>query len=66
MTMGPSLEGTEFVIHENGTLRFHKCYAPVVDVVKRKILDEGHSTPHSVHPGRSILYKNLNQTFWWI
>jgi len=55
-----------FVIHEGGTLRFHnQVCIPTVDVLKGKILDEGHNTPHSMHPGGNTLYKDLNQTFYW-
>jgi len=54
-----------FVIHEDGTIRFHNrvCVLPV-GVLKKKILDEGHNTLHSIHPGGNKLYKDLKQTFW--
>ena len=32
---------------------------PAVEVLKKKILHEGHNTPHSVHLGGNKLYKNL-------
>ena len=38
---------------------------PAVEALNKKILDEGHNTPQSVHPGGSKLYKDLKQTFWW-
>ena len=38
---------------------------PVIEELKKKILDEGHNTPHSVHPGGNKLYKDLRQTFLW-
>ena len=49
-----------FVIHEGGTIRFHNrvCVSTVVEL-KKKILDEGHNTPHSVHLGGNKLYKDL-------
>ena len=41
-----------FVIHEDGTIKFHnQVCVPAVEEFKKKILDEGHNTPHSVHPG---------------
>ena len=41
-----------FMIHENSTIRFHnRVCVPAVEEPKKKILDEGHNTPHSVHPG---------------
>ena len=36
-----------------------------MEALKKKILDEGHNTPHSVHLGRNKLYEDLRQTFWW-
>jgi len=41
-----------FVIHEDGTIRFHnRVCVPAIAALKKKILDEGHNTPHSVHSG---------------
>ena len=47
-------------------LRFHNwvCVS-VVEVLNKKILNEGHNTSHSVHRGGNKLYKDLKQTFWW-
>jgi len=33
--------------------------------LKKRILDEGYNTPHSVHPRGNKLWKNLKQIFWW-
>jgi len=39
-----------FVIHEDGMLRFKNwVYALAIEELKKKILDEGPNTPHSVH-----------------
>jgi len=55
----------KFVIHEDGTIRFHnRVCVPVVEALKKKILDEGHNTPHSMHLPGNKLYKDLKQTFW--
>jgi len=55
-----------FVIHEDGTIRFHNWVCvPTVEEPKKKILDKGHNILHSVHPGGNKLYKDLKQTFWW-
>jgi len=41
-----------FMIDKDGTIRFHNWVClPVVKELKKKILDEGHTTPHSMHPG---------------
>jgi len=56
----------EFVIHEDGTIRFHNQVCVLsVEELKKENLDGGHNTPHSVHPGGNKLYKDLKQTFWW-
>jgi len=55
-----------FVIHEDDTIRFYnRMYVPTVERCKKKILDEGHNTPFSVHRGGNKLYKDLKQTLWW-
>ncbi|XP_010684432.1 uncharacterized protein LOC104898992 [Beta vulgaris subsp. vulgaris] len=33
--------------------------------LKKKILEEAHCTPYSVHPGCDKLYKDLKANFWW-
>jgi len=55
-----------FVTDEDGTIRFHNqvCVSAVVEL-KKKILDEGHKTPHSIHPGGNKLYKDLMLRFWY-
>jgi len=53
-----------FVIHKDRTLSFHnRVCVPLVDMPKRKILDDGYNTPHFVHLGGNKLYKDLKQTF---
>ena len=43
-------EAPEFVIHEDVALRFHnRVCVLVVEGLKKKILDERHNTPYSVH-----------------
>jgi hypothetical protein len=33
--------------------------------LKKRIMEEAHNTPYSVHPGGDKLYKDLKQNFWW-
>ena len=55
-----------FVIDEDGTLRFqNRVCIPAIEELLKKILDKGHKTTHSVHPGGNKLYKDLKRTFWW-
>jgi hypothetical protein len=30
-----------------------------------KILDEAHTSRYSIHPGRTKMYHDLRQQFWW-
>jgi len=40
-----------FVIDEDGMLRFqNQVCVPIIEELKKKTVDEGHDTPHSVHP----------------
>ena len=51
-------KATRFVIHEDGTIRFHSrvCVSTVAEL-KKKILDEGDNTLHSMHLGRNKLIR---------
>jgi len=52
------------VIHEDGMLTFqNRVYIPAIEELKRKILDKGHNTPHSIHLGGNKLHKDLKRTF---
>ena len=64
-TKVPAGKALGFVIHEDGMLGFPNqvCF-PAIEELKRKILDEGHNTPHSIHPGGNKLYRE-RLTFWW-
>ena len=49
---------------KDGTIKFHnRVCVPTVEEFKKKILDEGHNTPHSVYPGGNKLYKDMKQMF---
>jgi len=49
-----------FMIYEDGTLRFQNWVCVLaIEELRKKILDEGHNTPHSVHPAGNRLYKDL-------
>jgi len=54
------------VIHEDGTIQFHNWVCvPVVEALKKKILDEAIILYILCYPGGNKLYKDLKQTFWW-
>jgi len=53
-------EASGFIIQENGGLFYkNRWCVPNDPQLKRKILEEAHSTPYSVHPGEVKLYKDL-------
>jgi hypothetical protein len=35
------------------------------EALKKKILDEAHTSRHSIHPGSTKMYHDLRQQFWW-
>jgi hypothetical protein len=54
--------------HENveGTLWFkNRLVVPKKEALKKKILDEAHTTRYSIHPGSTKIYHVLRQEFWW-
>jgi hypothetical protein len=55
--------------HEDaeGTLRFkERLVVPKKEALKKKILDEAHTTRYSIHPRSTKMYHDLRQQFWWI
>ncbi|XP_074290398.1 uncharacterized protein LOC141617122 [Silene latifolia] len=58
-------EPSRFELHEDESLRFKGRWCiPSDDELKKKIMNEPHNTPYSVHPGGDKLYKDLKKTFW--
>ncbi|GAU16878.1 hypothetical protein TSUD_368270 [Trifolium subterraneum] len=62
------IEGQEndFKIDENGVVRFRgRVCVPDVPELKKMILDEGHKSGLSIHPGLVKMYQDLKKLFWW-
>ena len=38
---------------------------PSIHEIKKMILEEGHRSNLSVHPGTTKMYQDLKQIFWW-
>jgi hypothetical protein len=38
---------------------------PKEEALKKKILDEAHTSRYSIHPGSTKMYHDLRQQFWW-
>ena len=59
-------EATDFVLGNDGILRFRGRVCVPIDVeVKRLILEEGHKSRLSLHPGMTKMYQDLKEAFWW-
>jgi hypothetical protein len=49
-----------------GTLWFkERLVVPRREVLKKKILDETHTSRYSIHPGSTKMYHDPRQQFWW-
>jgi hypothetical protein len=49
-----------------GTLWFNeRLVVPRKEALKKKILDEAHTSRYSIHPGSTMMYHDLRQQFWW-
>jgi hypothetical protein len=54
--------------HEDveGTLWFNdRIVVPKKDELRRKILDEAHTSKYSIHPSSTKMYQDLRAQFWW-
>jgi hypothetical protein len=50
-----------------GTLWFkERLVVPKREALKKKILDEAHTSRYSIHPGSTKMYHDLRQQFWWL
>ncbi|MCI28100.1 polynucleotidyl transferase ribonuclease H fold, partial [Trifolium medium] len=61
-------EGKEvdFGVDENGVLRYRgRVCVPDVPELKKMILEEGHRSELSIHPGVTKMYHDLKKMFWW-
>ncbi|CAH9119792.1 unnamed protein product [Cuscuta europaea] len=56
-----------FMMHNDGSIRYKGrwCVPMKCEHAKKQIMEEGHNTPYSVHPGGDKLYKDLKKNFWW-
>ncbi|XP_070052701.1 uncharacterized protein [Nicotiana tomentosiformis] len=56
----------EVTIGTDGVMRLqdHLC-VPNVDGLRKKILEEAHSSRYSIHPGATKMYHDLRQHYWW-
>ncbi|XP_073222428.1 uncharacterized protein [Cicer arietinum] len=56
----------DFKIGVDGILRFkERICVPDVEELRKMILEEGHRSCLSIHPGATKMYKDLKKIFWW-
>jgi hypothetical protein len=49
-----------------GTFWFKdRLVVPKWEALKKKILDEAHTSRYSIHPGSTKMYHDLRRQFWW-
>ncbi|WVZ84237.1 LOW QUALITY PROTEIN: hypothetical protein U9M48_031289 [Paspalum notatum var. saurae] len=56
-----------FTVDDQGVLWFkHRLVVPKDMELRRKILDEAHTSMFTMHSGSNKMYQDLKQKFWWI
>ncbi|WVY99024.1 hypothetical protein V8G54_031175 [Vigna mungo] len=59
-------QAKDFALCQNGILRFRgRVCVPATTELRRLILEEGHKSSLSIHPGMTKMYKDLKESFWW-
>jgi hypothetical protein len=43
-----------------------RLVVPRREALKKKILDEAHTSRYSIHPWSTKIYDDLRQQFWWM
>ena len=57
---------TDFTLSTEGILKFKdRLCVPDVSDLRKEILTEAHTTPYSVHPGTTKMYRDLKMHYWW-
>ncbi|GKE26143.1 putative nucleotidyltransferase, ribonuclease H, partial [Tanacetum coccineum] len=56
----------EFWVDEHGVIWYgNRLCVPDDSSLREAILTEAHSSPFSIHPGSTKMYRDLKQIFWW-
>ncbi|KAL5563636.1 hypothetical protein UlMin_033383 [Ulmus minor] len=57
---------TEFSLSSDGVLGLKdRICIPNDEELRKQLLEDAHTTPYSVHPGATKMYKDMKQGFWW-
>ncbi|WVZ75943.1 hypothetical protein U9M48_023955 [Paspalum notatum var. saurae] len=55
-----------FTLDDHGVLCFkNRLVVPKNIELRKKILDESHTSMFTIHPGSNKMYQDLKQKFWW-
>ncbi|GJY65820.1 retrotransposon protein, putative, ty3-gypsy subclass [Tanacetum coccineum] len=56
----------EFRVDEHGVIWYgNRLCVPDDFSLREAVLTEAHSSPFSIHPGSTKMYRDLKQNFWW-
>ncbi|GJW38797.1 retrotransposon protein, putative, ty3-gypsy subclass [Tanacetum coccineum] len=59
-----ALEGCD--IDDDSVVWFEdRLCVPNDQALRKKVMTEAHSSPFTIHPGSTIMYRDLKQYFWW-
>ena len=57
----------EFSLSPDGVLNLKgRICIPNDEELRKQLLEEAHTTPYSVHPGATKMYKDMKEGFWWL
>ncbi|GJS97366.1 retrotransposon protein, putative, ty3-gypsy subclass [Tanacetum coccineum] len=57
---------TEFSVDDDGVVWFEdRLCVPNDQTLREKVMTEAHSSPFTIHPGSTKMYRDLKQYFWW-
>ena len=54
-----------FQISSDGVIRYRNRLCVPDRTIRKEILTEAHTTPYSVHPGTTKMYRDLKMHYWW-
>ncbi|GJR20794.1 transposon ty3-I gag-pol polyprotein [Tanacetum coccineum] len=56
----------EFRVDDHGVIWYgNRLCVPDDSSLREAVLTEAHSSPFSIHPGSTKMYRDLKQNFWW-
>ncbi|GJV92325.1 putative nucleotidyltransferase, ribonuclease H [Tanacetum coccineum] len=57
---------TEFSVDDDGVVWFEdRLCVPNDQALREKVMTEAHSSPFTIHPSLTKMYRDLKQYFWW-